>query len=145
MSEPTIPGLRLAFTAWFEIGPPQPIGDVPGGAARVIPITGGWFRGDALSGVVMDGGSDWQTVRPDGVTVLEARYGLKTDDDVILKIHNHVLVRTTDDGERFIRGRAEITAPAGKYDWLNKSVFITTLNAPGDDTAPVVIRYFEVI
>ena len=44
-----------------------------------------------------------------------------------------------------VRSAMRFQAPTGPHDWLNKAVFVGTLNAPGDATAPVVIRCFEVI
>jgi len=44
-------------------------------------IRGGFFEGDRLSGKVLDGGSDWQTVRHDGSVRLNARLTLRTSDN----------------------------------------------------------------
>ena len=44
-------------------------------------VPGGAFEGQRLSGEVLDGGSDWQTVRNDGSTTLDVRRVLKTTDD----------------------------------------------------------------
>jgi hypothetical protein len=137
------PRLELAFTVFVQIGPVQQIGPVPGGAARVIPITGGVFEGK-LKGKVLPGGADWQLTRPDGVTELRAHYGLQTDDGVVIQVHNHCLI-TARDGGRLIRSVLTLEAPTGPHDWLNKHVFVGTLNAPGDPRAPVVIRAFQAL
>lgn len=144
MPEIVTPELTLAFTAWFDIGSMQVIGEGTGGLRRVIPITGGHFSGEKISGNVLAGGSDWQTVRTDGITELEARYGLVTEDETIIQVHNQMLIRLQNDAPPIMRGKATLTAPTGPHDWLNKSVFVTTLNSPGDEIAPVVIRFFEV-
>jgi hypothetical protein len=47
-------------------------------------VPGGTFTGDRLSGIVLDGGSDWQTVRGDGATTLDVRVVHKTDDDALI-------------------------------------------------------------
>lgn len=148
---PVIPGVRLVFTAWVQIGPLRQIGAVPGGQGRIIPITGGEFEGPRLHGRVMPGGADWQTVRPDGVTELHAHYGLETDDGALIQVWNDVIARAdpptppATQPVRFLRSVVRLQAPQGPHDWLNKSVFIGTLNAPADARAPVTIRCFEVI
>jgi hypothetical protein len=147
----TIPGVRLAFTAWVQIGALRNIGEIPGGQGRIIPITGGEFEGPRLKGKVMAGGADWQTVRPDGVTELRAHYGLEADDGAIIQVWNNVIARADPPAQaggasqRFLRSTIRLEAPKGPHDWLNKSVFIGTLNAPADPRAPVTIRCFEVI
>jgi hypothetical protein len=42
-----------------------------GDALAEIGKIGAGFEGERLSGEVLDGGSDWQTVRPDGATTLK--------------------------------------------------------------------------
>lgn len=143
------PILELALTAWVQIGPLEAIGEIPGGQGRIIPITGGEFEGPRLKGKVVPGGADWQTVRPDGVTELRAHYGLRTDDGALIQVQNYVLARidvpASDDkpAQRKLRGVITFTAPKGPHDWLNKTVFVSTLNEPGDTRAPVVIRAFS--
>ena len=44
------------------------VGATPGVVRRIGIVTGGSFEGERLSGEVLDGGSDWQTVRNDGAT-----------------------------------------------------------------------------
>jgi hypothetical protein len=145
------PGLRLAFTAWVEIAPLRSIGAIPGGEGRIVPIAGGTFEGPRLRGKVMPGGADWQTIRPDGVTELHAHYGLETSDGAIIQVWNNVIGRNDPPlaGQttpvRFLRSSIKLEAPKGPHDWLNKSVFVGTLNAPADPRAPVTIRCFELI
>ena len=147
----TIPGVRLVFTAWVTIAAMKTIGETPTGQGRLIPITGGTFEGPRLKGKVLAGGADWQTVRPDGVTELHAHYGLETEDGAIIQVWNDVLARADPpragetQPQRFLRSTLRLQAPKGVHDWLNKSVFVGTLNAPADARAPVTIRCFEVI
>lgn len=145
-----VPVLKLALTAYVKIAALEAIGEIPGGQGRMIPITGGEFEGPRLKGLVVPGGADWQTVRPDGVTELRAHYGLKTDDGALIQVQNHVLARMEPAAagaqpQRILRGTIEFIAPKGPHDWLNKTVFVSTLNAPGDPRAPVVIRAFEAV
>src|ERR1700724_1809602 len=62
----------------------QMVGATPGAYRRVGVVSGGSFEGERLSGEVLDGGSDWQTVRNDGVTTLNVRLVLKTKDDALI-------------------------------------------------------------
>ena len=143
-NDPVVPSLRLVFTARVQIDRLRVIGPIPGGEGRVVPITGGDFEGPNIRGKVMAGGADWQTVRPDGVTELAAHYGLETDDGAIIQVQNNVVIAPM--GEvRLARSTLRFSAPGGLHDWLNKRVFVGTINAPGDDRAPVVIRCFEVL
>jgi Protein of unknown function (DUF3237) len=54
------------------------VGATPGAYRRIGVVPGGSFEGERLSGDVLDGGSDWQTVRNDGTTTLNVRLVLKT-------------------------------------------------------------------
>src|SRR6476660_8928712 len=62
----------------------QIVGATPDGYRRIGVVPGGSFDGDRLSGEVLDGGNDWQTVRPDGATTLNVRLVLKTKDDALI-------------------------------------------------------------
>ena len=53
------------------------VGATPGAYRRIGVVPGGSFEGERLSGEVLDGGSDWQTVRNDGATTLNVRWSLK--------------------------------------------------------------------
>jgi Protein of unknown function (DUF3237) len=107
-----------------------------GGAVRskdgeredVWPIIGGKFAGKGIRGTVIPGGGDFPVRRPDGVEVVDALYRLKTDDGVTIIIHNVGLTYPgTKPGEEHYRLTPQFIAPLGKYDWLNKNIFIATL------------------
>jgi phage tail protein X len=44
-----------------------------------------------LRGTVLPGGADWQIVRPDGVTELQAHYILHTHDRALIQVRNRGL------------------------------------------------------
>jgi hypothetical protein len=106
----------------------------PNGASKdgtrdeIWPIIGGRFEGRDMRGTVVPGGGDFPLTRPAGVEVIDALYRLKTDDGVTIIIHNKGLAypQGATEWPRY-RLVPEFTAPAGKYDWLNKSIFIATL------------------
>lgn len=60
------------------------IGGPAGAARRVGVVAGGSFAGDRLAGRVLEGGSDWQTLREDGSTRLDVRLVLKTRDGAMI-------------------------------------------------------------
>ena len=53
--------------AEITLAPPQELGETPRGRRRIVPITGGSFRGEKLAGRVLPGGAHWQFIRADGV------------------------------------------------------------------------------
>ncbi len=62
----------------IEVGPPQDLGASGGTLRRFIPIVGGTVCGEQ-HGVVVAGGGDSQSIRPDGTIEIEARYALAID------------------------------------------------------------------
>lgn len=148
------PGLKFIFEASGTLAPAVTIGETPLGFQRVIPIlAGGPFDGPDIRGRMV-GGYDWQTTRPDGVTIVDAQYMLETDDGVMLQCRNRGLrhgppdtMRRLAQGELvdpsayYFRTAPEFIAPAGRYDWLNRSLFLCT-GARFSDA--VRIRFFRV-
>ncbi len=54
------------------------------GARRIFPISGGSFSGPGMKGKILAGGADWAKARPDGVTDLDVRITLQTDDGELI-------------------------------------------------------------
>jgi hypothetical protein len=81
------PTLRLVYRLQAELAPPLDLGETPHGHRRVIAFTGGSFDGPELSGeLVPGGGADWQILRPDGASVADIRYTLRTDTGALLLV-----------------------------------------------------------
>ena len=131
------PELDLLLEVRATLGAPIVVGDVPEGARRVVPISGGTFAGARLRGTLLPGGADWQYLRPDGVMIVEAQYLLRTDDGVIIQVNNRgmrhgpeaVMRRlgageSVDPAEYYFRATPRLSAPAGRYEWLNRSIFL---------------------
>lgn len=132
------PKLEFVYEAEGVLGAPVPIGETADGTRRIIPIfEGGKVSGPLINGALMGGGADWQLTRLDGVTVADATYAMKTDDGVVIQIHNKGLRRgppevmkrlaageAVDPAEYYFRTIPEFIAPKGKYEWMNQSVFI---------------------
>jgi len=136
---PIEPSLRLLYTSSVEVGPPMVVGDISYGERRIIPITGGAFAGPRLSGRVLPGGADWQVIRRDGITELEARYTLETDDGALIYVYNwgirsgskEVMERLArgeevDPAEYYFRTRPVFETGAPKYQWLHGIIAMAT-------------------
>jgi Protein of unknown function (DUF3237) len=106
-----------------------------------VPILSGTFAGPLLQGVVLTGGADRQLQRVDGVWELDALYEMRTDDGVLLTVHNRVIIDTLNP---YARSHVEISAPTGRYDWLNRRIFVGTLEPLMPKRQAVCVRVFEV-
>jgi hypothetical protein len=63
---------KYVFTITANIGSVTSAGDIGHGVRRIIPITGGEVRGDAINGKVCAFGADFQIIRPNELIELEA-------------------------------------------------------------------------
>jgi len=130
---------ELLMRVAADVGELVTMGGGPLGERRVVAITGGTFEGPRLQGTIVPGGADWQIVRADGVLDIDARYALRTEAGV--------LIRVVSQGYR--HGPPEVLAalgrgedvPAQKYffrtvmrfetggadlQWLNRTIAIAT-------------------
>jgi len=138
----------------IHVGAPITIGETAEGLRRVVPILGGVISGPRLSGKILPAGADYQVIRADGFTALDARYAAELDDGAMLYIVNtgvrfgppEVMARITrgepvDPEQIYFRTtpRFEISAPA--HVWLLKPLFLAT-GARYPDR--VELRVFEV-
>jgi hypothetical protein len=138
------PRTEFVYEAVFELEPSMSLGEGPLGERRMVPITGGRFAGPLLHGRVLPGGADRQLVRRDGVRQLNALYELETHDGAVITVNNRVLIADQQGGGRYAFSTLDITAPDGPYGWLNRGVFVGTL----DSLQPrheVLIRVFRVV
>jgi len=123
---------ELMWEAKVKIGNMINVGESKRGTRRVIPITGGTFSGPNIKGDVLPLGEDWQLVRPDGDTELNARYLLKTSDGHVIQITNQALIHTGEKGNGFYcKSVLDLEAPLNSpYDYLNHAIFLGTLRMP---------------
>jgi hypothetical protein len=111
------------------------VGATPGAYRRIGVVPGGSFEGERLSGEVLDGGSDWQTVRNDGATTFNVRLVLKTKDDALICMTYYgvrhgppdVVERlekdeVVDPTSYYFRINPLFETAAAKYDWINRVV-----------------------
>ena len=66
------------FRIHAELAEILTLGQTPRGERRIVNILGGRVEGAKLNGQVLPGGADWQVIRHDGVTDIEARYTIET-------------------------------------------------------------------
>jgi Protein of unknown function (DUF3237) len=146
--------LQPLLRAEVTLAPPQELGDSPLGRRRIIPITGGSFRGEKLAGRVLPGGADWQVIRADGVAELDARYTLETDDRALIYVRNFgyrhgpadVLQRLAagepvDPSLYYMRTTPRFETGAERYRWLNRLICVAT---GARRAAAVELEVFEV-
>jgi hypothetical protein len=152
---PTPPGLEFAFEVRAEVASPTVIGEVPAGTRRIIDIVGGTFEGPKLKGIVRPGGADWQIIRADGFTEVDARYTLETETghliyvsnlgirhappDVIQRLNAGELVDQT---QIYFRSVPKFETAAPDLQWLMRSIFIATGERYPNG---VVIKFWRVL
>ena len=148
------PSLNFLYTSIIEVESPLSVGKTACGERRIINISGGAFEGPRLSGKVLPGGADWQVIRNDGVTELEAKYTLETQDGALIYVTNWGLRhgppetmkkiaagQEVDPAEYYFRTTPRFETGSSKYDWLNKLVAV----ASGERRASkVIITVYEV-
>jgi hypothetical protein len=120
-----------------DLEDPQNVGAAPLGMRRIMYFKGGTFSGPALTGDILPGGGDWVLVRPDGVSLLDIRMTLRTDDGTLIYLNaTGIFDMAPEVRTRFNRG--ESVAPSEyyfrtsftfetateKYRWLNRLVGI---------------------
>ena len=128
---------RPLFAMRLDVRGPMPLIATPGAARRIGVVTGGSFDGERLAGVVMDGGSDWQTLKADGSVVLDVRLILRTSDDAHVAMTyrgvRHGTPEVTarvdrgevvDPSEIYFRTIVQFETAAPRYDWLNHVVAV---------------------
>jgi hypothetical protein len=131
------PHLEFFCELKVTIAPAIVVGETSHGTRRIINITGGQVTGPKIKGEILNGGADWQVVRKDGVTEVEAHYQLRTDDGTVIYIKNEgVRVATPEVAAKIARGETvsadqyyfrtspRFEAPVGKYAWINDTIFI---------------------
>jgi hypothetical protein len=127
------------FTMALDVAGMQAVGATPSGNRRIGLVAGGTFEGARLRGKVLPGGADWIVVRPDGVTTLNVRLVLETDDgaaigmtyrglrhgpaEVMDKLNRGEVV---DPGSYYFRITVAFETASAKYVWLNGAFFVGT-------------------
>lgn len=130
---------RPLFVLQLEVSALHAVGGPEGAPRRVGIVPSGRFEGERLSGVVLDGGSDWQTLRGDGATTLDVRLVLQSGDGALIGMtytgirHGpaEILARiargeAVDPESYYFRISATFTTSDSRYEWLNRLLAIGT-------------------
>jgi len=146
--------LVLAFEASISLAPIKDFGTTPVGHRRIIDIVGGTVAGPKLNGKVLQGGADWQYIRDDNVTFLDARYTIEAKDGALIYVSNqgyrHGPVEVMDrlkrgeaveDSDYYFRCTPWFETSAPQHDWLNRTIFVAT---GGRDPDAVRLSFFEI-
>jgi hypothetical protein len=150
----TAPTLVPVFDVIAEVAAPIEVGDTPQGARRTIPILGGRVSGPRLSGRLLEGGVDYQLIRPDGLAEIHARYIIETEGGARVYVENTGIRHGPPEAMARLR-RGEPVDPALIYfrtvprfetaapelAWLQRSIFIC---AGARFPQAVELRFFEV-
>jgi hypothetical protein len=116
------------------------MGQTDAGERAIVPITGGYFRGEGIQGIVLPGGADWQLIRRDGVQEIVAQYAIQTDNGSIIQVDNRG-ISFTDEGDRYRLTAPKFHAPEGQHDWLNKTLFVGTITSIAEPRAVIIRAY----
>jgi len=148
------PALLHVADLVVRIAEPIEIGRIAGNLRRMIPIAGGEALGPRIRGKVLPGGADYQVMRADGVTDLQARYVIETEERQLIYVENSgVRFGPPELMEKLRRGepvdpaliyfrttpRFETAAPG--YEWLMQNLFVCS-GARFPDR--VEMRFFQV-
>jgi len=131
---------RPLFDITLQVPQVLDIGDTPLGRRRIAAVTGGRFEGERLRGTVVGApAGDWLLQRNDGVTVLDVRLLLRTDDGehVYMSYRGvrhgpaEVMARlakgeTVDPKTYYFRIAPVFETASKKYDWINRIVSVGT-------------------
>jgi hypothetical protein len=146
---------RPLFQLREQVPPLYVVGQTPDGIRRVGVITGGSFEGERLSGEVVSGGNDWQSVRNDSCIKLDVRLLLKTTDGALIAMTYQVLrhgsagvMQALDRGETvdpesyYFRLCGQFETAVQKYDWINRIIAIGIGDRRADGP---VYKLFEIL
>ena len=146
--------LVLAFEASISLLPIKDLGMTPIGHRRIIDISSGTVSGPKLQGKILPGGADWQYIREDNVTYLDARYTIEADDGALIYVSNQGYRHGPDevieklkrgepveDNSYYFRCTPWFETSAPQHAWLNRTIFI---GSGGRDPDAVRLSFFEV-
>jgi len=147
------PRLEHVFDARISVAAPYEVGLAAGGERRVIAITGGRVEGPDLSGAVLAGGADYQTIAADGLTHLHARYVIETSQGERIYVENNGLRFGSPEAlDRLRRGlpvdpaliyfrtspRFETQSP--RLAWMTRTLFVASGARTPDEVLLSVFR-----
>ncbi|MEQ9639091.1 MAG: DUF3237 domain-containing protein [Alphaproteobacteria bacterium] len=146
---------EFVFEMKIDVNTIMDVGATPVGHRRIAVLAGGSFEGPKIKGKVLPSGGDWIVNRSDGVTQLDVRAHLETDDGAIIYMtyrgHRHgpkeVMDRLNsgqqvDPAEYYFRTSPFFETASETYAWMNKMCFVAT--GRRDPEGPVY-RVYQVL
>ncbi|MGI3901558.1 MAG: DUF3237 domain-containing protein [Janthinobacterium lividum] len=135
----TVPSLVHVADLQVRVGAPITVGETSDGLRRVVPILGGDIRGHRVSGTILPAGADYQLIRPNGFTTLDARYVARLQEGGLLYIVNtgvrygppEIMARMTrgenvDPAEVYFHTTPRFETGSPEYVWLTFPLFVAS-------------------
>lgn len=123
----------------IQVAAPITVGQSHEGLRRVVPILGGRITGPRLRGSILPAGADFQVIRADGFTTLEAKYVARMDDGAMVYVVNlgvrfgppEVMARIAagepvDPALIYFRTTPRFETDAPGYQWMTRPLFVAT-------------------
>ena len=146
---------ELLFEVTIAVGGMTTLGRTQYGDRRIAQIAGGTVKGPKVNGRIQPGGGDWILDRIDGVTQLDVRLVIETDDGATIYMtykgirHGPAEVMAAlargeqvDPACYYFRTAPFFETGSEKYAWMNRIVAVAT----GDRTpAGPVYKVYQVL
>ena len=111
--------------------------ETPTGLRQTYPPKAGTMTG-RITGTLLDGGGDWVVVGSDGVSRMDIRQTIRTDDGALIHFAALGVVRLPADGrervargervaftDSYIRSTPRLETDHDRYQWVNGQVFVS--------------------
>jgi Protein of unknown function (DUF3237) len=138
MYDTPTPQLVPLGTLVAQVAAPIDVGEGTHGRRRIIPILGGTFTGERLSGRVLGGANDYQLIRRDGVLELQARYVIETTTKALIYVENtgmrdgpaallaaQARGELVDPAKIYFRAVPRFETAAPEFQWLTRRLFVS--------------------
>ena len=130
---------EVIMSLHVELGEARIVGRTPEGVLTIIPITGGTFDGQLLTGWVCAGGADWNTAVSDTLSHVHAKYWIETDDGAVISVENEGDINTARKDAVICttpRFRCDLE---GKYAFLTRDTFAGELRSGTGNSVDITI------
>lgn len=131
------PRLEPLFEMTGDLEKPLEVGSTPAGERRIFIVKAGTFEGPAMRGTILPGGGDWLLRRPDGVSELDVRITLRTDDEQLIYMRYRGILEMPPavvdrrrrgepirPDEYYFRTTPIFETASAKYAWLSRIVAV---------------------
>ncbi|MBQ9262969.1 MAG: DUF3237 domain-containing protein [Clostridia bacterium] len=130
--------LQLVMRLHVTLEKAVSVGETPQGTLNIIPITGGTVESDGFTATVCRGGADWNTVLPNGLNHVYARYWLMDDAGEIICVENEGIIDWKKQNGPYITTPRFTCAANSRHADLNSGVYTGELTPGGEDAVNIV-------